>query len=120
MELNTSPDAEYLYQTNQTIFNCEEAKMLATDVSTHTPKYGDRIRICDLRLGDVIQVLDGPWGTATVRQIKNGIVYMDRPYGTSADFSCTSGVICYIGCEHIEYPASSANLVTFWSRKDLK
>jgi len=53
----------------------------------------------ELKLGDVVELFDGPFGTATVKQIKDGSVTFFRPYVATANFSCTGGVICTIGIE---------------------
>ena len=76
--------------------------------------------IRELRLGDVVQLFDGPFGTATVQKVTDEAVHMERPYGVSADFSYTGGVITYIGHEHVVYPRDSAAVLKVWSRKDLK
>lgn len=81
------------------------------------------LKVSDLRLGDVVQLYDGPFGTATVFQIKDDVVHMERPYGATADFTCTSGVIAYIGHEHVRYPrdgAQARHTFRVWSRKELK
>lgn len=53
----------------------------------------------ELKLGDVVKAFDGPFGTAIVKQIENGLVYFFRPYAVTADFNYTGGVICYTGTE---------------------
>ena len=53
----------------------------------------------DLRLGDVVEVSPGPFCTAIVQNVGTDFVEFFRPYGTTADFSYTGGVICYIGIE---------------------
>jgi|32_taG_2_1085360.scaffolds.fasta_scaffold46562_3 hypothetical protein len=45
-------------------------------------------------------------GISTVKQIKDGVVTLFRPYTHTADFSCTSGVICYVGVEEYQLPLS--------------
>lgn len=76
--------------------------------------------IGDLQLGDVVQLYEGPWGTATVRQIKDGVVHIERIYGCSENFSYTGGVIVYMGREEVRYEQDSKNTVTLWERKVLK
>lgn len=76
--------------------------------------------VCELQLADVVQVLEGPWGTATVVQIKDNIIHLERPYGTTADFSYTGGVIAYVGLERFTMFADSKTTVTLWQRKELK
>lgn len=80
-----------------------------------------QIAIRDLRLADVCQVLDnGPWGSATVTQIKDGVVHFERPYGTTSDFSYTGGVIAYVGCERFTRFLDDDRTILVWERKDLK
>jgi hypothetical protein len=59
----------------------------------------------EMQLADTIVRLDYEGnvhvetGLITVKQIKDGVVHLFRPYTATADFSCTSGVICTIGYE---------------------
>lgn len=53
----------------------------------------------DLHLGDVIDAGGMVWGTATVKNITDKEIMLFRPYVHTADFSCSAGVICYIGFE---------------------
>lgn len=78
------------------------------------------LAIADLKLADVVQLFEGPFGAGIVEQIKDGVVTVHRPYGTSADFSCTSGVITYVGDERCRYDVESSARLLVWERKDLK
>lgn len=78
------------------------------------------LKISELQLGDVVQLLDGPWGTAIVKQIKNGDVTFYRPYGHADNFSYTGGVICYTGLEEFSRPISDKSEVLVWRREELK
>ena len=53
----------------------------------------------DLKLGDTILTGKGPWQTAIVKKISSDGIHLFRPYGLTADFSYTGGVICYTGIE---------------------
>ena len=56
------------------------------------------------RLGDTVSCgwVDG-WDTAIVSRLnEDGTIDLFRPYGTTADFSYTGGVMCYVGIETIE------------------
>jgi hypothetical protein len=63
----------------------------------------------DLAIGDVVRVSSGPFGDAIVKNLEprpatdmrpaDTIVTLYRPYGHSADFIYTGGVICYTGLE---------------------
>lgn len=66
-------------------------------------KYDFETTTADLEIGDVIQIptmKDAPWGTGIVKRATPEEVEVFRPYGTSADFTCCSGVICYTGTEN--------------------
>lgn len=79
-----------------------------------------QVAIRDLQLADVVELFEGPWGTGVVEQIKDGVVTIHRPYGTTADFSCTSGVITYVGDERVRCFSDSDRTLKVWERKDLK
>lgn len=53
----------------------------------------------DLVLGDVVKVMEGAWGWATVVRIEEDVVHLFRPYVHVGDFSYTGGVLHYIGSE---------------------
>lgn len=68
----------------------------------------------DMQVGDTVQMHFPdplPWSTCVVRQIADGRVHLFRPYATTADFTTTSGVICYIGIE--EYQIELTSSVTY-------
>jgi hypothetical protein len=73
-----------------------------------------KLPIRDLKLADVVQLFDGPFGTATVVKVTGDEVCMERPYGTTCDFSYTHGVIAYIGNEHVRCPRDSSRIVLVW------
>ncbi len=57
-------------------------------------------RIEQLQLTDKVKLGDGPYMTATVKQIRDdGTVTFFRPYVHTSNFSYTGGVICTIGIE---------------------
>jgi len=61
----------------------------------------------DMQLDDTVRMVRpsnevAAFDTCIVEQIKDGKVKLFRPYGTTADFSYTGGVICYIGIEQYE------------------
>lgn len=59
-----------------------------------------KVPVSSLGLGDVVRLWDGAYGSATVRQVHpDGTAQLFRPYVQTADFSCTSGVIPYVGIE---------------------
>lgn len=61
-----------------------------------------------LSLGDIVKVHEGPYGSATVRQVfPDGSAQVWRPYVMVADFSYTGGVIPSIGLEDFRLLAHS-------------
>lgn len=78
------------------------------------------VKVADLKLGDVLQLFEGAYGTATVKQIKDGVVTLFRPYAATEDFSYTGGVICYTGIEECKYMLDGREQFKVYSRKTLK
>jgi hypothetical protein len=77
-------------------------------------------RICDLQIGDVCKVFDGPWGTATVSRVDEGNVYFYRPYG-HASLSCRfagNRLICYTGLEEFSRPLTDTSTVFLYQRAE--
>lgn len=81
--------------------------------------FNQTLPAAELKLGDVIQVLDGPFGTAIVSKVERDEIKLYRPYGTNADFSCTSGVICYVGIEEFSVPRSQTKTYFVYDRQEL-
>ena len=80
-----------------------------------------KVRMRDLKVGDVIQLFEGAYGTATVKQIKDGEVILFRPYTSTADFTYGNNeVICYIGIEFCTYLVSEEYEYELFARGDLK
>lgn len=63
-----------------------------------------KVKGSELNLGDIVKVWDNsdPYSFATVKQIEKDTVTLFRPYVATADFSCTGGVICYVGIEEFK------------------
>lgn len=80
-----------------------------------------KIKAKDLRLADVVDdsPFIGGFHTAIVSKIKEETVRLFRPYGVTADFSYSGGVICYVGIEEYEIPRDNSEIEVFL-RKDLK
>jgi hypothetical protein len=60
------------------------------------------VKAKDLQLADVVKPVSNspmPFATCTVKQIKDGLIHLFRPYVHTADFCASFGVICYIGFE---------------------
>jgi hypothetical protein len=74
----------------------------------------------DLELGDIVQILDGPFGTAIVKAKQGLKVTFFRPYGVTADFTYTGGVICYTGVEEWTEEHQENVEVLFWRETPLK
>lgn len=79
------------------------------------------VTLQNLRLADVVQLFDGPYGTGTVRQITEDRVIISRPYGVTQDFSAGSGALFSVGveeCSYFLYEKRPAFKV--WDRKELR
>jgi len=74
----------------------------------------------ELRLADVVDLFDGPYRTATVKQIRDGEVTFFRPYVASSDFEYTGGVICTIGIEEFKCLINTSHTYKLLQRKELK
>lgn len=77
------------------------------------------VTFADLKLADIVELFEGPYGTGTVRQIKDGIITIARPYGVTGDFSYTGGVPFSVGVEECTYHQNTST-VKLWQRKDLR
>ncbi len=75
-----------------------------------------------MQLGDTVryQPFGSAWNVAIVKQITDKDVTLFRPYGTTADFSYTGGVICYVGMEQYTVPLCSSAEYELLGRRDLK
>jgi hypothetical protein len=80
------------------------------------------IKARDMKLADTVRYapFGWAWNVAIVKQITATDVVLFRPYGTTADFSYTGGVICYIGTEQYTIPLSSDSEYELLERKELK
>jgi hypothetical protein len=75
----------------------------------------------EMKLADTIKYSPfGKWNNAIVKQITDTDVTLFRPYGATADFSYTGGVICYVGIEEYTIPISSDMEYELLERKELK
>lgn len=81
---------------------------------------GKELPLSELRLADYVEATDGPFGTAIVSQIRDGMITFYRPYGVNADFSYTGGVICYTGLEQFTRAASPHERMRVWRREELR
>lgn len=67
----------------------------------------------DLKLADTVQLgQERGWGTALVKQIKDGWITLFRPYGVTSDYSHSGGVSCYIGVEEFKVLADDLTVFT--------
>lgn len=78
------------------------------------------LKAADLKLADVVELFEGPFGTGVVRQIRDDVVTISRPHGVTADFSYTGGVLYSTGVEEVVYSVRSDHVFKVWQRKDLK
>lgn len=81
-----------------------------------------KLKAADLRIGDVVKVFDGAYGTATVTNIdKEGEIHLFRPYVTHSEFTTPNGVIPYIGIEQFSRPITDSGTFEVyrrWSEED--
>ncbi len=79
------------------------------------------LKASELRLADTVELFDGGYGTATVKNInEKGEITFFRPYVATADFSYTGGVICTIGIEEVVYQGYDTKMFKVWDRRSLK
>lgn len=85
-------------------------------------KFPITVTIKDLKLADVVELFEGPFGTGVVQNIDADEVVIVRPYGVTGDFSYTGGVPYSVGNEECVYPLVNSNRTTFkvWQRKELR
>lgn len=86
---------------------------LKLDVKEKLPR---AVRPDDLRLADVVELFDGEFSSAIVRQITADRVTLVRPYMAHDDFSYTGGVITYIGTEEVTLCVADTRTVTLLKR----
>ena len=80
-----------------------------------------KMAIKDLQLGDTIRISPfGTWNTAIVKQVTEKEVTIFRPYGTTASFSYTGGVICYLGIEEYRVLRDSSIQYEVLERQELR
>jgi hypothetical protein len=95
-------------------------------METETPKYEypqKLIPVSELRLADVVRLAcdaNSPWATAIVQKIDADSVTFFRPYGTTADFEYTGGVITYIGTETFTMWRKDSRPVYVYERRTLR
>lgn len=88
---------------------------------------GSILRPSELRLGDTVQLMsdDGPtmrsFGCSIVKQVEDDSVTLFRPYGATANFSYTGGVICYVGIDtHKVYKTPDVQMYMLLDKKKLR
>ena len=75
------------------------------------------VKVSDLKLGDIIRFGSQPYGKymdCTVKQIKDGIVTLFRPYVETSDFSHTGGVTCLVGIEEFSIEHDSLTVLRIY------
>jgi hypothetical protein len=77
-----------------------------------------KLKASELKLGDIVHLFNGGYGTATVKQIKDGRVTLFRPYVSTGAFTYTGGVICLIGIEEVIYNISTSTTFEVLSRSN--
>ena len=84
----------------------------------NTEKFPRTVTAAELKLGDVVELFDGPFATAIVRQIEDGKVTFFRPYGTHSDTVYTGGVIPYTGIEDFHVFTYGTSTYKLWRHAD--
>jgi hypothetical protein len=95
------------------------------------PAPGTKFKVSELRLGDVVKLFDGPFGTAIVESINKDEVVLFRPYGTNHDFASLgpsreygdmSGrrIITLTGTEHCTYLLTDKAEFEVYHRQTIK
>jgi len=82
------------------------------------------IKPAEMQLGDRVRMtwdnITPPFMDSVVKQIKDRNVTLFRPYVTTADFSYTGGVICYIGIDQWNIAIDSSTEFILLERVELK
>ncbi len=79
------------------------------------------IKTSELQLADKIYSPDNyDLGNSVVKQIKEGMITLFRPYPITENFSYTGGVICSIGIDEYTICQDSDRKWILISRKELK
>lgn len=96
-------------------------------MNTPHPVFPMTVGLEDLKLADVVELFEGPFGTAVVTQITDAEVKLMRPFSVTADFSYTGGVLYSVGNEDCVYlkcdtrfNSKSSHRFKVWQRKELK
>jgi hypothetical protein len=80
------------------------------------------MKVSEMQLGDVVRPKHSSFASFSACIVKrinpDSTVILFRPYGVTADFSCTAGVICYTGIE--EYTPNSNQEFDLLERRTLK
>lgn len=76
--------------------------------------------LSELRLGDTVELFDGPYGTAIVKQITANEVTFYRPYGHCENWSYVAGVICYVGVEEFSRSRLGRETIKVWRRETMR
>lgn len=63
----------------------------------------------DPRVGDLVQVFSGPWGTAVICKIEGNVLYLTRPYILSGRIKSEGDV-----ATGSEYFSTHAKNLMFW------
>lgn len=86
-------------------------------------KYPIDLDLLDLKLADVVELFEGPFGTAVVTQITADEVILHRPYGVTGDWSYTGGVPYSVGneiCKYLRGSTKGRYKFKVWQRKELR
>ena len=74
----------------------------------------------ELQIGDTVRDGHYEWNTKIVKKKDKENITFFRPYGTTANFTYTGGVICYVGIEEYQVPLSDYKDYTLLNRQELR
>lgn len=70
----------------------------------------------DLKIGDVVELFDGPFSTAIVKDKCDGLVRFYRPYGVQGNVLSGYGVSCAMNAEDFKDNGTRKCQIKVWQR----
>ena len=80
----------------------------------------EKIKAKNLKLADIVRLNGQPFSDMIVKKATEETVTFFRPYGVTADFSYTGGVICYTGVEEFTVDRDNPSEFELIGSKELK
>ena len=88
-------------------------------MATEYPPHDKKFRISELKLGDVLEMFDGPYSTATVIQATDESVKVFRAYIHVNETEYTQGLIPYFGHEEVTFFRTCSCTFRVYKRVDI-